>query len=76
MITRIAFSQDGRRLATASWDRSARLWDSTSGVELSTFRHSRSVHAVAFSPDGTLLATSGEKKASNVYRLNINEVAN
>jgi len=53
-----AFSPDGRRLATASWDNTARLWDVASGKELATMRgHDDAVWSVAFSPNGDTLAT-------------------
>jgi hypothetical protein len=34
----------------------------------------RSVHGVAYSPDGTLVATTGDRKAPNVYRHNVSDV--
>ena len=60
----VAFSPDGRLLATASEDRTARLWDSATGEHLRTLTgHTSDVVAVAFSPDGRLLATASGKKA-------------
>ena len=52
-IINVAFSPDGRRLATASHDRTAKVWDRHDGRELWTLDgHADRVNGVAFSPDG------------------------
>lgn len=57
-IPSVAFAPDGKTLAIAIYDRTARLLDSSSGRELRTFRgHDKEVRSVAFSPDGKILAT-------------------
>jgi WD40 repeat protein len=54
----VAFSPDGQLMATASGDKTVKLWRSD-GTLLSTLRdHSNGVYRVAFSPDGKLLATA------------------
>jgi WD40 repeat protein len=63
IVSTVAFSPDGRTLASGSFDHTAMLWD-VSGrgrpTRLATLRgHSESVEAVAFSPDGRTLATGG-----------------
>jgi hypothetical protein len=64
----VAFSPDGRLLATASTDRTARLWDPATGDCLRTLTgHAESVNGVAFSPDGRQLATAGDDRTARLW---------
>ena len=57
-------SPDGKRLATASSDKTAKVWDLDSGAEVMTLSgHSDEVFAAVFSPDGTRLATSAADRS-------------
>jgi WD40 repeat protein len=59
----IAYNSDGTRLATASSDGTARVWDAISGEELfSLAGHTNFIQDIAFSPDGTVVATASSDK--------------
>ena len=57
-VNSVAFSPDGSRLASGSWDETIRLWNATTGKLMATLRgHTNDVNSVAFSPDGSRLAS-------------------
>jgi WD40 repeat protein len=67
-VVDVAFSADGAAVATASTDRTARVWNILSGEEEQMFvGHRAGVVAVAFSPDGTRVATGSQDKTARVW---------
>lgn len=55
----LAWSPDGRSIASGSYDRTVRIWDAASGECLRTLNgHTQGVDAVAWSPDGSLFASA------------------
>ena len=57
----MAFSPDGRRLASIGRDPVARIWDAGTGAPVAALRgHAAGIHSLAYRPDGKVLATGGD----------------
>ncbi|MHC5716636.1 MAG: AAA-like domain-containing protein [Nostoc sp.] len=58
-VISVVFSPDGKTLASASWDKTIKLWNRDTGKVISTLTgHSDTVNSVVFSPDGKTLASA------------------
>jgi WD40 repeat protein/serine/threonine protein kinase/class 3 adenylate cyclase len=69
-IVGVDWSSDGRLLATAGNDGTARIWDATTGEQLLVLAgHAGGVASVAFDPDGTRLLTGGGDGTARVWNI-------
>ena len=67
-IGRIAWSPDGRCLASPSSDETIRIWDAHSGACVHTLKgHTNSVYSVAWSPDGRRLASASHDETIRLW---------
>ena len=68
-IAGLAVSGDGKWLASASWDRTVRLWPLAGGAPRVLEGNSQNVNGVAFSPGGGELVSAGYDASLRIWRL-------
>ncbi len=67
-VTSVAFSADGQRLASGSWDQTVKFWDVSTGQELVTVASKmKEVQALAFSRDGHWLAAENSSDTVTIW---------
>ncbi len=72
----LAFSPDGKYVATASFDSTLKLWDAATGKQIKTYGgavgHTKQVISLAFSQDGTMLASGSTDNTIKVWDVPVN----
>ncbi|HET6891631.1 MAG TPA: hypothetical protein VFH31_11045, partial [Pyrinomonadaceae bacterium] len=67
-VTQVAFSRDGRLLASGSSDNTIKVWDVSARRTLATFTgHTANIESMDFSPDSRLLASTSEDGATFLW---------
>ncbi len=63
----VSFSPDGTRIVTVSTNRTASMWDASTGAPLAVFPHDGHVRSASFSPDGTRIVTACGDKTARIW---------
>jgi WD40 repeat protein len=73
-VTDVAFSRDGKLLASSGTDNTIKIWDVATGSELRTLvGHTANIESMDFSPDGRLLASVGDDGSTFLWDTNTGE---
>ena len=69
----VVFSPDGKYVATASSDNTARIWNASTGKQIFNLTHDDRVYNVVFSPDGKYIATASADETARVWNATTGE---
>ena len=73
-VTQVAFSRDGRLLASSSTDHTIKIWDVAARRELRTLTgHTSNIDSIDFSPDSRLLASASDDGGTFLWDANTGE---
>jgi WD40 repeat protein len=74
-VSSVVFNPDGRRIATASWDKTVKLWNAETGQLIRTLAgHTEAVRTVAFSPDRQRLVSASDDKTIKIWNTETGEL--
>ena len=69
-VRSVAYSPDGRYLASGGDDGAIKIWEVATGTELRTLTdHSEVVRSLAYSPDGRYLASGSQDKTTKIWEV-------
>lgn len=70
IVAALAWSPDGRYIASGSWDHTVQVWQALTGTPLLTYKgHSSDVASVAWSPDGRSIASGSWDHTVQVWQV-------
>jgi WD40 repeat protein/serine/threonine protein kinase len=76
-VLSVAFSPNGKSVATTSKDETVKIWNVERGEHLRTFEgHSSAVNSVAFAPDGVRIVTGSSDRTAKIWHVENGEELN
>ncbi len=67
-VAQAAFDRSGKRIVTASYDKTARIWDVATGRQIAMLKgHHGAVERAGFSPDGRLVVTAARDGTARIW---------